>query len=389
MTRFRCTGGACADNCCHHWRIPVDREHHDALLVRLRSPEERAALKKSDDGDPQCHALMALDDAGRCRFLDEARLCTIHARFGADLLPNGCAAFPRVIGTIGGRAELVGSTSGPEVARLVLAADDGAELVTADVELFGRGYVSRTIAADTTDDYERSFLAVRGLVLVLLGLRRYPIASRLFFVAAFADRAQAQLRRGVGQIDAAALQYTGRALQAPATLDRLHAELAGAVIDDAFAISVVRELLGLPAQFTPPAFRAIRDELGPLGDVVEVDRAYRALPPLPAELAARLDGVVERYARNHVQGEWYVRAPTFVGYVHGLLARVAVIRYLIRRLVPPAGQGPAAFDALAVRVVYALSRLLEHNASLAARLIRDLEAQGMTEREHAIRLLRI
>src|SRR5688572_10864956 len=99
MSRFRCLGTECPDNCCHNWRIRIDRKHHDALEQRMSSPEERAefaaAVRKSDDPEPQLHALMVLDDDGCCRFLAKDRSCTVHARYGEEYLPDGCSRYPR------------------------------------------------------------------------------------------------------------------------------------------------------------------------------------------------------------------------------------------------------------------------------------------------------
>ncbi len=391
LTRFRCLGAACEDHCCHDWKVIVDQKHYDRLHERMTSEAERAELaagiKKLDHGAPNRYALMVLGDDGNCRFLDRDALCSIHARYGEELLPDACATYPRVLGRIGTRVELIASPSCPEVARLVLLRDDGIQAIPGTPALYGRGLISRKIEANADDPYESSFLAVRGLVADLLQRRRYPMASRLFFVAFFADRARAQLRRGAESFDANALQQLGRSLQADDALDALHEQYASFAVEGPFAIAVVRTLLRLPAELVPRPLQIFVEQLGPGyaargatldGDPDALHRAYLELPPLPAELADRLELIVERYAVHHLLREWYVKSDTFIGYVHDLLARVAIIRFLIgsqARLQGPLDAG--AFDALAVRVVYLVSRVLEHNSDLVRRLIRGLEAQGM------------
>jgi lysine-N-methylase len=401
MTRFQCLAGACEDTCCKDWRIVVDKEHHDRLHERMTSPAERAelaaAIRLLDDGDGKHrHSLVVLRDDNVCSLYGADGLCSIQARYGEEVLSNTCATHPRILGRIGDRVELVGTTSCPEVARQLLFHDDSTALVPAEKPLFGRGMINQRMEREDAD-YERTFLAVRGLILTLLGVRRLPVSSRLFFVAFLADRTRGQLRRDA-TVDAAQLGELGNLLLRPETLDDLHAQLGRVTIDDPFAMSVVRALLHLPARMVPPPLQRLVDEIAPFwagrgapdGDVLARHRAYRALAPLPGELAARLDDVVERYATHLVLRDWYVKSPSLVGYVLGVLARVAVVRYLVRSLVAARGAtSTEALDAAAVQAVYALSRMLEHDDALAAQLIRDLEAQGMTQLVHAICLVKM
>src|SRR5688572_14877744 len=88
MIRFRCLAAECPDNCCHGWRVVIDRKHHDLLLAQLPAEEAGAATKLLGGDEPQRHALAVLDERGHCGFEDAGRLCSIQTRFGEALLPD-------------------------------------------------------------------------------------------------------------------------------------------------------------------------------------------------------------------------------------------------------------------------------------------------------------
>jgi lysine-N-methylase len=401
MTRFRCLGAACEDSCCHGWRIIVDKEHHDRLRGRMRSPAERAELDAALEpverkrATAHRHALIVLRADGRCSFLADDGLCTIHGRYGEELLADTCATYPRVLGQIGDRLELVGALSCPEIARLVLLHDDATELAAAEPTIIGRGWVRRAIAVKGKDPYEQSFVAVRRLAIDLASTQRFPLASRLFFLAFLADRSRAELRRGAARADAAALEALLDRLEVAENLAELHRQYRRSLADDEFAFWLLRELLVLAAPIMPAPLRQLLDELAARGarldgDAAALQRAYQELPPLAPPLAARLDLLLGRYVAHDLLRTWYVEEPSFIGYVHGLLARVALVKLLVgadARLAPEP-LDPDALDARVARVVYLLSRMFEHSDGLVAQLRRGLEGTGM-ELAHAIALTHV
>ncbi len=390
LTRFRCLGSACEDTCCRDWNIFVDEEHGRALEARIGEPELGAVMRKLDGGGGGRYALLVLRDEDRaCHFLGGDGLCTIQSRFGEELLPDLCATYPRVFGRAFDRLEVAASPSCPEIARLVLLGDDATERIPGDPALLGRGWIrgDRELDENTRDPYEANFLAVRSLAMGLLGAKEYPIASRLFFVAFFAESSRAYLRRGAEKFDFDGLQALGQGLRTAENLAKLDAQLPLVADSDRYALSVMHELVrvgaGVP-QLAPlvaplPAFYAARPEGG--GDADAVDawvRNYRALPPLAPERAARLDLLVERFATHELLRKWYVEESSFLVYVHQLLARVAFARFLVAShaaIAPPADG--EAFDALIVRVVQRIARAFDRNRELAAELVHGLQAGGM------------
>src|SRR5262249_21259381 len=151
---------------------------------------------------------LVLGDEGRCRFLAPDGLCSMHARFGVDLLPDACITYPRLMGLHGARCEVGGSMSCPEVARQYLLHSDAFEPAPAPKSLFARGRVNVKVDPVAEDLYLRSFIAVRARALELLARQRYPLSSRLYFLACLAHEGRAVLRRGAPREAALSLQQT-------------------------------------------------------------------------------------------------------------------------------------------------------------------------------------
>ena len=132
LTRFACTGAACPDNCCRGgWRIDVDEGHYRKLKRALPDEEFTRAVARNPDakGDRHRFALLVLDERGACSLLDGQSLCTVHSRWGAALLPDACALYPRTYATVGDRVEMTSFLSCPEAARLALLDEDALDLI--------------------------------------------------------------------------------------------------------------------------------------------------------------------------------------------------------------------------------------------------------------------
>ena len=389
LTRFRCLGGACEDTCCRDWNVFVDEEHYHALPARLEDPADRAGVVKVEGGSASRYALTVLRDGDRCcHFLDAGGLCTIHGRYGEDLLPDRCATYPRIRRRVFDRVEVVASMSCPEVARLVLLDGDALDRVPGDLALVGRGTLRREIDEKTTHPYEANFLPVRSLAMLLLRDARFPVASRFFFLAFLADASRAYLRRGAERFDVDAMQKLARALRSAESLAALDHKLPLVEGSDRFALSVMHELIRVGLTYAPlqellEPLLSFYAERAPAAEgedaLAALVRGYRGLPPLPPDLGARLDELCARYATHELLRAWFVEETSFLSFVHQLLVRAAFVRFVVRghaALAPPSDI--AALDALVVRVTYRVARMLEGIDEIARELARGLEASSMS-----------
>ena len=192
MTRFRCLGADCEDNCCHSWDVPVDRADHDKLQRSMAGNEEsqrlfQIGLKRNSPEIQTQHdyARLQHNADGSCRFLAQYGGCQIHAEFGEAALPRICSIYPRASSNVLGRPELSGFLSCPEVARLSLLAGDAMDLVPFDPESLPRQQV---VQASASGPYFERLTEIRTTMMGFLALQQYPIATRLFIVSYLADR---------------------------------------------------------------------------------------------------------------------------------------------------------------------------------------------------------
>lgn len=393
LEKFRCIAEACEDPCCTEWSIPVDEERTLALKARMSgSAEERDEFARALVPDPAAgalgrHSLMVLVDGVRCAMLEADRLCAIQRRYGEPFLPDTCAVFPRSVGRVGERVEVAAAMSCPEAARLALLTDGATDLVPLDASAVARGRVHKAVEPTSIDPYERSFDEVRATVYGLLQEHRFPLESRLFFISFFAQQTR-YLVRGGAPFDPRHLDRERALLARPELLEQLHAQVSPVEIDDPFAASVVLQVLGSASG--PAAFRALRVAvLGPRPpDPAALWLAHRARKAaLSANIAARIDFILQNYCANFVIRDWHLKAPSFLGYVEGLLVRVAAFRMLLMAH-PALGSDGAGLDAAAVEVVYAVSRMLEHDESVILRILAALAAQNMQSLPHFVSLLK-
>jgi lysine-N-methylase len=345
-------------------------------MERVLPPEVfQAAVKRAE----KPYALMVLGDDGWCRFL-ENKLCSLHARFGSDVLGDACASYPRLGSILGDTLEGSLELSCPEAARLLLLAEDSMELEPIDPALTGRADRRQVLTAEAQagDPELARFAEARAQVLSLLVRREFPLSSRLFFVAYYADK---------------------RAISDD-LLQPLHDHFETASLDASLAATILIVILSARlATRVPPNFRKLVDaavgadlaQVGtdPTGDAVADLRALGPRRLLSMHRArrfedARIDAYLERYCRHFFHGDWYLRSPSLLVHLNSLLVRLCAIRWLLFAH-PLARTDPAR---AAVEVVYSFSRAVEHSAELSQTIIRALTETQTTTVAHAATLLR-
>lgn len=396
MTRFRCIGPDCEDSCCHLWKIPVDQGHYVRLRRALsRLPGEAArrqdalVLAPPEQRSRDHFALVRLRDDGCCPFWDPDRLCAIHRHLGEELLPDVCATYPRHVTRVGTRLELTGSLSCPEVARLALLAEDATELVEVDPALLGRGATRPDKITQAGTGQDRHLDEVRGTLYGLLSRTRYPLPSRLYFAAFLAERTDDLFRQQ--PFDQRALEAAIDEMDRPAALQALHEAFGRAAPPLVRGLEVVVEILQ-PAgeqRLHPSLHRLLSTVLdsyapeltassGGEPDLGALATAYaRRRDQVQGAFGDALGRYLSNYGRHHCIQEWHLGAGTLRAHVLGLVARVAILRFLLLShpgaLVAAARGDEAALGRVAVAVCYALTRGTAHSQALAERLGPALE----------------
>jgi Fe-S-cluster containining protein len=93
--RFGCTN---CGSCCQQWGVEVSESEKQRIeqlawtTVAEARPGERFFQRAGAGSESRW--LLGLQASGKCRFLDENKLCIIHKHFGAEAKPLRCRQFP-------------------------------------------------------------------------------------------------------------------------------------------------------------------------------------------------------------------------------------------------------------------------------------------------------
>lgn len=404
MTRFRCLAGDCEATCCGGWGIAVEPSEHRRLKVLANGD---AALEQLIENgieltpDGPDYARLRFSPGGECGMLDPAGLCRIHATFGHDALFGVCATFPRYANEIDGELELFGTLSCPEVARLVLLAEDGFE--TAPSTSAGAvTEVPRKLRNrfDTRLPYFRPFKLVRAAVLKLLAEPGYALSEKLFVLLWMSDKLRPVLFSGCAQVPDGELRSIFGALGEAQVLGSLASSFRSLELDGPLPLLVLHAALQpqRDARLGPQAaqFDAILSEMwGSLGlaqgpssteseaQLLQVWRRYAELRGgLPASTRARLEVCLERYTTNHLLTTPYMLSDSLFEYTYDLVVRLAGLRLLLNTRLASFAGSPEELDRIIVEITFSFARAVEHG-DLPKRLQAMLARQGLDGLAHA------
>jgi lysine-N-methylase len=191
---FRCIGSACEDVCCHGLDVTIDKETYEKYqaIPRLQHLLEHIAVNTGSRTEAT-HARINLNSSMTCPFLSRERLCGIQQEFGDEYLADICSSYPRVTRRIDGLIERSLLLSCPEAARLVLLNSNLTRpdpAVTGDRSPYYRFLLMGEQSARPNGSPHQYLWEIRGLSLLLLQDRGYPLWERLFLLGMFCKRLQ-------------------------------------------------------------------------------------------------------------------------------------------------------------------------------------------------------
>jgi lysine-N-methylase len=428
MTRFGCIGPDCEDNCCHTWRVGVDQKTYDKLrLATASNPAERlrfqthfvkttlpkqkrshAQRRAGRKPIPQYHIDMLPN--GNCPMLEDNGFCHIQAKYGASMLPNICASYPRRFNRIAGHLEQTAVISCPEVARQLLLHEDAIDVVALDPDGVERMMLHETRDLRDIRPFWRLQTEVRDFVWGLLRDKEYSVQQRLFFVAYFAHRTNAILTKDaidydeehIGEARAKVRHEIARP-RSEVVLKEIQRRLESVEAPSAMVILLAREIVatrvaGKPRESFIKLVGDLIDSYASLGELLGEDGAVAALRSdlvtdrVFTEYQRRRDRILEvagarvdQYLTNFAFHYWthrpYFEAPDIMTHHMRLLAEMAVLKFLFYgdpRLQTALDEGDEDFqttlDAVLINVVYSMARFIEHGT-----LLKNLE-KGLTQR---------
>ena len=111
VKEFRCLGSECSNNCCGNWQMQLDDKRAD---LYMQNPELSDSICKNNN-----QFMMKHDENKFCVKLENG-LCSVHAKYGADMLGDACYFYPRIARRIGDEVIISATLSCPEITRLML-----------------------------------------------------------------------------------------------------------------------------------------------------------------------------------------------------------------------------------------------------------------------------
>lgn len=179
--QFSCTGSRCPDTCCVGWMIEIDEASYQRFMSMEGEFGERIRknILEREDGH-----FFALNENGRCAFLNEKNLCEMVIKMGDAGLCSLCDNYPRVGVEFGGLREMGLSLSCPEVSRLVFSSSKPI--------CFGEWFKEEEIQGTdyTKDVLFTSLMDLRDVLFGILQNRELSIGERASLYIMMASRLQ-------------------------------------------------------------------------------------------------------------------------------------------------------------------------------------------------------
>jgi Fe-S-cluster containining protein len=220
--RFSCQS---CGRCCSGWTVTVDASR----VEQLRRHDWGADPFVPLGGTSDAFRIKLVD--GRCFFLDEDRRCRIHAELGYEAKPEGCKAFPLMLGEVAGETRARLSFYCPSVSE-----NRGRPLqqqmrwVRATARAAGE--IRRTAPLTLDGEIElsaRELASIEGSLDRLLGREAVAIADRLAAgCAVLLELQQALSQQGKGALAAALRRSEQSEIETLATAGRAEGRAARA-----------------------------------------------------------------------------------------------------------------------------------------------------------------
>ena len=241
MRRFVCDGRRCGSLCCcAKWGVALDA----ATLARYEGrPELLHELKKGLERSEVTGGWIMRHENGRCVFLREDGLCSLHRRFGIGAISDVCAEYPRKMHEVGDTLDRALCLSCPVAAEEVLFTEEPLAFEWVEVAAPRPAYVDRMPLGTPLSAAAFRSLQLAGIA--LLAERRLSLDARLAALGLLLARAEAYVEQGAAEDlikDAAAI--------ADAAAGEAKALLAANPFDAALYLGFFQRLFPALAQAT-------------------------------------------------------------------------------------------------------------------------------------------
>lgn len=388
MQEFKCVGSSCVENCCTGWRVAIDKptyQQYQTVKVEPLASMLKQHVRKSRDSASGGYAAIELKSTQACPFLDEARLCQIHAGLGAQALSVTCNEYPRVYTEDGDAQGLVASLSCPEAARLALSSADALDPVDLTLGFANRSLVPvrrrRTKADPAEADLVRKHAQLIGGALEAVVRQPNLGAAQALVYGGVLLRLVAKLaERPLPEAEAGLEQAFGQYLN-PQALARAPQLVSGLAVPKEVQLEL---LMGATRRYVAehggrPSFKALVEDLreglqlGADSDPAlslqrYVEAEQRVFTPFDAAhphvlknylLNALMSSLLPRTGRAELEADFMA-----------LAVRFALIKFFLIGLAARTDRPFGVEDC--IRVVYVIARNIEHNRAFMPNVLDTL-----------------
>lgn len=418
ITEFNCTGGLCEDDCCHGWRIPVEKK----VFLDLKKSYQDVSCKKSTLSSALKHdkesvnewfyGLINIQPDQPCPFLNQDGLCDIHTRFGPDKLGWVCKDYPHSLVKNSEQIELVMTLSCPEAARLCLLKSDSTQLVETSPSILNNASGHLNIPPDNAAcaPYFQLYNDIRQIILLLADAHQYDTNGRLYLLVYFACRINYFFHANSTSFSIEKLNSEIEHIADPDIHSRLVREFHAQPFNPALSISVTHALLTFQSdyksefnEFIQSCLKSCKginteglDSLNRESMAEIMKTFYERRQHLEETHWGHLEGYFNNYLLYYCFNKWYLNSPSLITYLRTFIVQLSIIKFLfflnplLNPLLDPdreinkenSNEDKELLNKAIVQTVYRCARGFEHlQPQLLKAISQALDDQGINNLE--------
>ena len=393
VSRFRCVGSECEDNCCTGWKVNIDKDTYSAyrqvklpdLRERLRQVVERVngqtpkVLWARIEMDPQTEECPLMTD----------QLCSVQAQLGEDLLSDTCYSYPRITHRASGHYEQVLTLSCPEAARLALLEPDSFDFQIESIQVRPATVANLGASMGLTAD---TYQAVRTFCVQLMRTQELQLWERLAMLGVLCEQLDQQMTQGSARVQAILEEFTtlvanGSAVEALQVMEPdLHVQATH--FAKLWQMKVSNRSSKAQTQVQEAIARGLLADpaTGQISDECLVERYRLGVARLPEALQAA-PHVIEHFLLNEMYGQGFpfgMKTP-YQHYLQ-LVTRFGLLRFMLAAQCT--GDESPPDTAALVRTVHVCARRFQHDQFFSGQVAGILKRSGWDALERIYRFLR-
>jgi len=411
---FKCMADKCEDTCCQAWDVRYEKSSYETLINKAVDDQQRNFLKSyiklySKDDHSSFHAYIKMKDDAFCPFLTEELFCQLQKTYGAEVLSNVCALYPRVINQLGSKYEVNGTLSCPEMVRACISAESPETYFTNTDETVlpqqSRLSVQRKLDIDSVDkdSYLKNFFTVREAMQTIVSRSNDNLLMQLYTLALYTSQISDFYFSGCGAVRKSELtRIMNTVIKGH---DRSEKYLDTIESDNEFSENFIISLLQTNIKNTSnenykKLITTALNQHNKLCETHETNSVFSLQDNTQAVLRDKIDKVATSYLLNCIYREWYNTLPNTFVYIFMIVVRLAMIRFVAQILLrvyvdenkievdSEKNLDNKEFDKKMVEIIYLHARAVDHNMPYLQVVYHALAEQDMFNMDFILPLIK-